>query len=124
MSLQDMSAVAVVTANEGVRGGKKIPLRKTVSAALSDNKCPSVKNVFVMERTNNVDSLQKEDILLSKAMASMGTGICQELSRLKNTKTNKLPYHSIVRPRVSLTAPNRDHFAPVSLTFFRCNCQS
>ena len=23
-----------------------------------------------------------------------------------------------VRPQVSLTAPNRDHFAPVSLTFF------
>ena len=86
MSLQDMSAVAVVTANEGVRGGKKIRLRKTVSAALSDNKCPSVKNVFVMERTNNGDSLQKEDILISKAMASMSTGICQELSRLKNKK--------------------------------------
>ena len=32
-----------------------------------------------------------------------------------------------VRPRVSLTAPNRDHFAQVSLMvldFFGCNCQS
>jgi hypothetical protein len=38
-----MSAVAVVTANEGVRGGKKIPLRKTVAAALANNACPSVK---------------------------------------------------------------------------------
>ena len=31
---------------------------------------------------------------------------------------------NIVRLRVSLTAPNCDHFAPISLTFFGCNCQS
>ena len=34
----------------------------------------------------------------------------------------------IAKPRVSLTVPNRDHFARVSLTvldnFFGCNCQS
>ena len=71
---QDMSAVAVVTANEGVRGAKKIPLRKTVSAALANGQCPSVKNVFVMERTDNLESVEKDDILINGALKSMSTG--------------------------------------------------
>jgi len=41
ISFEDMSAKAVVTANEGLRGGKAIPLRKTVSEALEGNKCPT-----------------------------------------------------------------------------------
>lgn len=36
-----MSAKAVVTANEAVRGGKTIPLRKTVADALQGDRCPS-----------------------------------------------------------------------------------
>jgi hypothetical protein len=36
-----MSAKAVVTANEGLRGGKPIPLRRTVSDALRGNQCPT-----------------------------------------------------------------------------------
>ncbi len=69
-----MSAVAVVTANEGVRAGKKIPLRKTVAQALADNQCPSVKNVFVMERTTNSDVIEKSDVILTDAMKTMSTG--------------------------------------------------
>ncbi len=70
-----MSAVAIVTANEGVRGGKRIPLRKTVAKALEDNQCPSIKNVFVMERTDNRQDLDKNDILISEAIQSMSTGL-------------------------------------------------
>lgn len=69
-----MSAVAVVTANEGLRGGKIIPLRKTVAETLANNQCPTVKNVFVMERTDNVDVIEKTDIRLSEALAEMPTG--------------------------------------------------
>ena len=68
-----MSAVAVVTANEGLRGGKIIPLRKTVSACLADNQCPTVKNVFVMERTSNTDVIEASDIRLEEAMKPMST---------------------------------------------------
>ena len=68
-----MSAVAVVTANEGLRGGKKIPLRKTVSATLANNQCPTVKNVFVMERTDNTEVIEATDIRLSEALKQMST---------------------------------------------------
>lgn len=70
--IQDMNAVAVISANEGLRGGKKIPLRKTLTEALSSGQCPSVKNVFVMKRTENVDCLEASDIILDEAMESMG----------------------------------------------------
>ena len=69
-----MSAVAVVTANEGVRAGKKIPLRKTVAHALADNACPSIKNVFVKERTPNSDDIEENDVILNEAMKTMSTG--------------------------------------------------
>eukprot|EP00094_Tigriopus_californicus_P013258 TCALIF_12822-PA protein Name:"Similar to Acss1 Acetyl-coenzyme A synthetase 2-like, mitochondrial (Mus musculus)" AED:0.25 eAED:0.25 QI:0/0/0/0.90/0.9/0.81/11/0/623 len=47
--VQDCNAVVLITADEGVRGGKTIPLKQTVDKALG--RCPSVKNVFVMRRT-------------------------------------------------------------------------
>ena len=68
-----MSAVAVVTANEGVRGGRVIPLRKTVAETLANNQCPTVKNVFVMERTDNQEVIEPTDIRLSEALPTMAT---------------------------------------------------
>jgi acetyl-CoA synthetase len=47
--IQDCDSAFVVTADEGVRGGKKIPLKANVDAALAQ--CPSVKSVVVVERT-------------------------------------------------------------------------
>lgn len=38
-----------MTADQGVRGGKVIELKKTVDDAI--NNCPCVQNVFVMSRT-------------------------------------------------------------------------
>ena len=38
-----------MTANQGVRGGKVIELKKTVDAAVTG--CDCVENVFVMSRT-------------------------------------------------------------------------
>ena len=69
-----MSAVAVVTSNESLRGGKIIPLRKTVSEALANNQCPTIKNIFVKDRTKNFDHLEDGDIVLSDAMKNMSTG--------------------------------------------------
>lgn len=40
---------AVVTANQGLRGGKVIELKKMVDAAVAE--CGCVENVFVMSRT-------------------------------------------------------------------------
>ena len=59
-----MDAVAVITANEGVRGGRKIPLRDTMDEALKE--CPTIKDVFVMNRTDNMNVLRSSDIHLEE----------------------------------------------------------
>ena len=43
------SCRAVVTADQGIRGGKVIELKKTVDEAVTD--CECVHNVFMMNRT-------------------------------------------------------------------------
>ena len=43
----------VVTADEGLRGGKVVPLKRTVDQALKD--CPDVHSVFVVRNTGSLD---------------------------------------------------------------------
>ena len=45
----DCESTVVITADEGVRGGKPIPLKKNTDVALT--KCPDVKTVIVVKRT-------------------------------------------------------------------------
>ncbi len=47
--IQDCASTIVLTADEGLRGGKPIPLKKNVDEALE--KCPDVKTVVVVKRT-------------------------------------------------------------------------
>ena len=49
--IRDAGAKVIITANEGTRGGKIIPLKKTVDAAL-DNDCPSIERVVVLQCTD------------------------------------------------------------------------
>jgi acetyl-CoA synthetase len=49
--IQDAGCVLVFTADEGVRGGKIIPLKRTVDEAVQS--CPTVRNVIVAQRTGN-----------------------------------------------------------------------
>ncbi len=48
--IQDCDSNCVITADEGVRGGKPIPLKANTDAAVA--KCPTVKKVFVIKRTS------------------------------------------------------------------------
>ncbi|MFO0471670.1 MAG: acetate--CoA ligase, partial [Pseudomonadota bacterium] len=49
--IEDTGAVAVITADQQVRGGKHLPLKAIVDEALTLGGCDSVKNVLVVTRT-------------------------------------------------------------------------
>ena len=49
----DAGAVAVITGDEQLRGGKKLPLKSIVDEALALGGCESVKNVIVNKRTGS-----------------------------------------------------------------------
>lgn len=49
--IKDCESSFVITADEGVRGGKIIPIKKNIDEALE--KCPGVKSVLLIRRTGN-----------------------------------------------------------------------
>jgi len=65
--INDAGAKVVITADEALRGGKKIPLKKTVDAALVN--CPGVKTVLVQRRTGgHVNMNSTRDSWLDEAV--------------------------------------------------------
>ena len=51
--IQDTGAVAVITADHQVRGGKQLPLKSIVDEALALGGCDSIKNVLVVKRSGS-----------------------------------------------------------------------
>ena len=49
--MQDAGAVAIITADEQLRGGKQLPLKAIVDEAIALGGCESLKNVVVYQRT-------------------------------------------------------------------------
>jgi len=67
--INDARCKAVITADQGIRGGKIIPLKRTVDEAVIA--CPTIKSVFVAQRTGNkVPFYPHRDIWLQDAMAA------------------------------------------------------
>ncbi|MDU9411828.1 acetate--CoA ligase [Pseudomonas solani] len=63
----DADCRAVITADEGVRGGKYVPLKQNVDKALKD--CPDVSTVVVVERTQGeVAWVEGRDIWYHEAL--------------------------------------------------------
>jgi acetyl-CoA synthetase len=54
--IQDCESTILITADEGVRGGKAIPLKKNADAALE--KCPGVRDVIVVRRTGGAVAMK------------------------------------------------------------------
>jgi acetyl-CoA synthetase len=66
----DCDSTCIITADEGVRGGKKIPLKANTDAAVA--KCPRVKSVIVVERTaSGVPMKEGRDIWYHEAAAAV-----------------------------------------------------
>jgi acetyl-CoA synthetase len=67
--IQDCDSSLVITADEGARGGKRIPLKANVDAALTH--CPSVQRVIVVKRTGaDVPMIDGRDIRYEEARAA------------------------------------------------------
>ncbi|RXG72125.1 hypothetical protein Avbf_10932, partial [Armadillidium vulgare] len=66
--ITDAQAETVITADQAVRGGKTIELKKTVDEAVS--RCPSVKRVFVTSRTGAKVKKTSKDIDIDKAVVN------------------------------------------------------
>lgn len=64
--IRDAQSCAVITANQGVRGGRLIELKKTVDAAVSG--CPEVRNVLVAMRTENPVEFTDKDVDMEAEM--------------------------------------------------------
>ncbi|XP_044070115.1 acetyl-coenzyme A synthetase 2-like, mitochondrial isoform X2 [Siniperca chuatsi] len=66
--IQDAQCKAVITCNEGVRGGRRIRLKSTVDAVVKS--CPTVRHVFVSQRTENPAVMGELDVPLEEVMSS------------------------------------------------------
>ncbi|MBY6191193.1 acetate--CoA ligase [Microbulbifer agarilyticus] len=73
----DSDCRLVITADEGVRGGRKVPLKANVDKALAS--CPDVHTAVVVKRTGaNVDWDSKRDIWYAESVAEQSTDCAPE----------------------------------------------
>ena len=67
--IQDCDSTMVITADEGVRGGRPIPLKANTDAALAN--CPDCKTAIVVQRTGGkIDWVDGRDVWYHEAMDS------------------------------------------------------
>jgi len=70
--IQDCNSNCVVTADEGVRGGRPVPLKVNTDKALEN--CPGVETVFVVTRTKaDINWVEGRDVRYYKACSEAST---------------------------------------------------
>jgi acetyl-CoA synthetase len=66
--IQDCDSNLIITADEGIRGGRKIPLKANTDAALKS--CPTIKTCVVVKRTGGaIDWVSDRDVWYHEQMA-------------------------------------------------------
>ena len=79
------TACVVFTANEGIRGGRVIPLKKTVDEALQG--CDCVKKVYVMKRTDSETAMESDrDVWLEEVSVICLISNCQTIVTLHDIR--------------------------------------
>ena len=74
--IQDCDSNFVITADEGLRGGRKVPLKANTDQAVE--RCPSVKHVLVIRRTGgDVGWTAGRDIWWHEAAAAAASDQCE-----------------------------------------------
>ncbi|MFC4351841.1 acetate--CoA ligase [Fodinicurvata halophila] len=69
--IEDCESTFVITADEGVRGGRKIPLKANTDKALT--KCPGVRHVLVVRRTGgDIDWHEDRDLWFHEEFEKVG----------------------------------------------------
>ncbi|NMM45300.1 acetate--CoA ligase [Rhodospirillaceae bacterium KN72] len=78
--IQDSDCVAVITSDEGLRGGKKVPLKANADEALAN--CPSVKTCVVVKRTGSaINWVDNRDIWYHEATEAASADCpCEEMN--------------------------------------------
>ena len=66
----DVGAKLIITADEQVRGGKNIPLKKAVDEALTGEASKNVKDVIVYRRTGAEIEMSSRDVFLEEIVES------------------------------------------------------
>ena len=70
----DAGAVAVITANFQMRGGKELPLKSIVDEGLAMGGCESIKTVFVYQRTASAcNMVAGRDVTFAEALKGQST---------------------------------------------------
>ncbi len=70
----DAGAVAVITSNYQMRGGKELPLKAIVDEGLAMGGCESIKNVYVYQRTQtSCNMVAGRDKTFTEALAGKST---------------------------------------------------
>ena len=78
--VQDAGAVAIITANYQMRGGKELPLKTIVDEAFALGGCESAKSVLVYQRTPTaVNMVAGRDTFMHEEMAQQSTDCPAEM---------------------------------------------
>jgi acetyl-CoA synthetase len=74
--IEDCASKLVITADEGLRGGKKVPLKANVDAALAKHSLTAVANVIVIKRTGAAVNWQAGRDLRYESLMAAASSDC------------------------------------------------